>query len=641
MAITAEKRKEIYELFKALGSLWGEWAGTPHEALDMIWDLHSMASTDTRYDNAYEDAKKHLTDNDDWDDDYTFLDRFHLLESSEQEFINFLNFELREDVRGSRREAERFADNLITYLPDGYSIVERIGASGKGEYMVEANNPDEAEEAYPVNIKPNTIPFFVDNIPDVYPALKLEYDNWDDFGYKTTFRLYFFDEAKFRHSIGLVKILTLKESQTQKVIPKVFTSLSAAFCSIGQIWGYYSALKRLVPEGYESVLYALKDAAWFTEIRYKFENHGTFRSSLLRNIGVNEILMGVKRRMLRSEDEGTWDFSFQTTLPYSDKKIDLSFNFGDIELETNQSRIKALIGPNGAGKTSILKKIVNSLIRDEYEDFQSSPPVFSKVIAISFSIFDTFISLHGKSSLTYTYCGLHDRYNTIMSEEDRKRRLREALAIINKDERGLEGSRHLIQRFLTALKIVFREEWIDSIWEDEGIKIEKVLNAYDTMSSGEAMMLNLVASLYAHIRNNTLIVFDELEVHLHPRAIRQMMRLLFKITREFDSACILATHSSIVVQELKADNVTIIEKDADGEPVTRVLNHESLAENLSVINSEIFGEGEIAPHYRKFIHDEAERAVDFDALLEQLASRGLPPSLPLYMLARKEFFGNS
>ena len=63
------------------------------------------------------------------------------------------------------------------------------------------------------------------------------------------------------------------------------------------------------------------------------------------------------------------------------------------------------------------------------------------------------------------------------------------------------------------------------------------------MSTGEVMILNLIASLYANIRQNSLIVFDEMEVHLHPKAIRQMMSLLFKLTKEFNSACILATHS--------------------------------------------------------------------------------------------------
>ena len=157
------------------------------------------------------------------------------------------------------------------------------------------------------------------------------------------------------------------------------------------------------------------------------------------------------------------------------------------------------------------------------------------------------------------------------------------------------------------------------------------------MSTGESMILNLTASLYANIRQNSLIVFDEMEVHLHPKAIRQMMSLLFKITKEFNSACILATHSSIVVQELLADNVIIVDKLQDGTPELRILNHESLAENLSVISDEIFGEASISPHYKTFIRAKAQDSDTLEALLKQLSSRNLPPSLALYMQARYEF----
>lgn len=167
------------------------------------------------------------------------------------------------------------------------------------------------------------------------------------------------------------------------------------------------------------------------------------------------------------------------------------------------------------------------------------------------------------------------------------------------------------------------------------------------MSSGESMILNLIASLYANIRKNSLIVFDELEVHLHPRAIRQMMALLFKITREFESACVLATHSSIVIQELLADNVTIIEKVVElsdegvyiTEGRTRCLNRESLAENLSAVSNEIFGENTLQPHYISFIRNCAESSSTLDELLKRVTSVGLPPSLPLY-LATRDIFEN-
>lgn len=205
------------------------------------------------------------------------------------------------------------------------------------------------------------------------------------------------------------------------------------------------------------------------------------------------------------------------------------------------------------------------------------------------------------------------------------------------DEGKVFGNTQLIKRFCNGLEVVFPKDWVDSVWTDVGLAINTILEKSRTMSTGEAMILNLVASLYANIRQNSLIVFDEMEVHLHPKAIRQMMSLLFKITKEFNSACILATHSSIVVQELLADNVIIIDKLQDGTPELRILNHESLAENLSVISDEIFGEASISPHYKTFIRTKAQESDTLEALLQQLSSRNLPPSLALYMQARYEF----
>lgn len=597
MAISREKRLELYKAISALGCIWGEHSRIDSvQFLNKIWELRLMSSSDPRFRTAAEDAKKHLIDNDDWDNDYVFLDRFKLLDCKEEEFIKFLNVVISSDVRSDEDEIEKYISVIVGLLPKEYSVVETTDKYGQLIRSVLIKSKDNREEEqYPIGLKPNDIPFFTDVDPTKYPAFQIVTDNWDDFGYKTTSKLYYWNENAQRISIDKLKILNSEDDNTSKVLPQSFMSLGATFCSLGQSEYFYRKLKQLLPDKYQSVLYALKDTAWFSEIQYRFENHQGFKKSLLREGTTNTLLSSARRKVERGEDD-SWNFIFKTKVPYSEQPVDINFEFGDLENDDNLNRIKALIGPNGSGKTSILKTLVKSLIRNE-GNFNPSHPVFSKVIAISFSIFDTFISLRGKSVLTYTYCGLHDKENTVMSIEDREARLRESLIWINGGIEGKgSGNARLIKRFCNGLEIVFSEDWVDSIWTDDGLAIGAILEQSRTMSTGEAMILNLIASLYANIRQNSLIVFDEMEVHLHPKAIRQMMSLLFKITKEFNSACILATHSSIVVQELLADNVTIIDKTLNGIPELRILNHESLAENLSVISDEIFGESSIL-HY--------------------------------------------
>ena len=123
MAITSEQRLKIYNAIKELGSIWGQSEMIDKvQFLNRIWDLWLMSSSDPRFKTAAEDAKKHLIDNDDWNDDYVFLDRFKLLDCSEEEFLKFLNVTICPEIRGEENEIEKYFSVIEPLLPKEYEI---------------------------------------------------------------------------------------------------------------------------------------------------------------------------------------------------------------------------------------------------------------------------------------------------------------------------------------------------------------------------------------------------------------------------------------------------------------------------------------------------------------------------------------
>ena len=89
-----------------------------------------------------------------------------------------------------------------------------------------------------------------------------------------------------------------------------------------------------------------------------------------------------------------------------------------------------------------------------------------------------------------------------------------------------------------------------------------------------------------------MILFDEPETHLHPNAISSLLNTIFRLVKRFESFCIIATHSPLIIQEIPARNIFIIERE-NNIAFVRELERESFGENLTVITQDIFGNKEI------------------------------------------------
>ena len=101
------------------------------------------------------------------------------------------------------------------------------------------------------------------------------------------------------------------------------------------------------------------------------------------------------------------------------------------------------------------------------------------------------------------------------------------------------------------------------------------------------------------IDKESIILFDEPELHLHPNAIANVMRMFNKILEEFNSYAIIATHSPIILQEIPSNNIIVLER-IDNQPFVRRPEIECFGENISLITRDIFDVTSKESYYQAF-----------------------------------------
>src|SRR5690606_32568376 len=131
------------------------------------------------------------------------------------------------------------------------------------------------------------------------------------FSIKSEFTLFFYNEKGDSFFIGDTKILFNEEYKTNQKIPDTFEILSEGFFSLGQSISYYNNLKEIFNNDFESVLYALKDTAFFHQILENYERNFTFRSSLIRDDKAERLLREVKHIIERKDLSNLYNFTFK------------------------------------------------------------------------------------------------------------------------------------------------------------------------------------------------------------------------------------------------------------------------------------------------------------------------------------------
>lgn len=431
--------------------------------------------------------------------------------------------------------------------------------------------------------------------------LMLTSNNWDDYSYRSTFYLEFFDGKNYI-DVGELKIIDSTKEIGDVVFESGTNELDDIFCSLGQSKDYYLNIRELGHEDEHQILRILNDCAYDNVIYKSFNDLEQFKSSAVRFSTAEQALSFAQDIYSRNNDSKITpchSFKFKTKLKGFVSEYDLNFDFFNQTESEIPSNINVIIGRNGTGKTQLLSDLAKTisgygfenkddLIKSRDTKFINGSPRFGRVIVVSYSAFDNF-EIPGKNESErkeienqghiygYKYCGLRER---IKDNEYRLRNIDEISMDFKNAIKSLRYSERIDDWMLCIKHVVSDPSF-------RHLKTEQLQKTFSNLSSGQKIILSILTSIFEHIEDNSIVIIDEPETHLHPSLISAFMHSLRGILMLSNSFAIIATHSPVILQETPSKFVQVL-KGSVKRPKVGSLDCESFGEEISTLTEDVF-----------------------------------------------------
>lgn len=524
-----------------------------------------------------------------------------------------------------------------------------------------------SEHDIPADLSSDSLVFLPDHYGKGFSYL------WDDYGYKTTFRVYFVHK-KTNFDLGFAKILFKNKTNSHEFIKNTFSEVNGIyvlsnlrhyeFVSIGSEITYYRRLNKYFNNNkhINTYLKLINDACYLKFNGDDYTSWNGFKDSLLRDSSGTSILEK-GYAIAKGNYKHLEKFTFSVDTPF---KKNLSFSFD--RKDQLSGNINLIIGKNGNGKTATLQNISDIFVglKRNIESW----PYFNKLIVVSFSPFENFYSeselrrmlsheeeIEERPDLIneYTYVGLkssssrfdlssikeksarsyidaikYDRANSWWAPTSKinliDETLKQAMKYSSIAFKGLDGE-------LIKSECIYNDfNLIDKVDFSHGLifltKDEKEMK----LSSGQMIYSLFTPRIVSEIKEESLILIDEPELYLHPELEVGLISMLKVILRDTKSFAIVATHSSVIAREVKSDYIHVIRDSLEIEQP----EVETIGNSLDRITGEIFGDYDIEKPFQKMIDDILSNSKDIDKTIEALTSEfGSKGISYIYELKRK------
>ncbi|MEG1313194.1 MAG: AAA family ATPase [Bacilli bacterium] len=434
--------------------------------------------------------------------------------------------------------------------------------------------------------------------PECKYLITLEPSDWDDFGYKTIFEIQITNNLSQKsYKLGSIKIgyanqgenpnLTTWTIDHEFINGKTLEKLEHNFFSMGIDFEYYERINEVFNYDDKTISHfynSLNDVAYNKKILNYALKYDVFKISFLRSTSYENIIKqfsNIARRKIISNKMGI-------TLNINDDEI--SFHLSSNSNFKNN--IKVLIGSNGSGKSELLNKIVEDYINNNVKTNE-----INNIILVSFSPFDKLLA-----------------YKKYIDSDNNKKSVR---LIGLKSEKNISQNTDLELEFLESvgnclfssfkkdllIKLIYilssdpilsNFNFKDLITKFDSLNINKndlkrseIFKLFDILSSGHKIVIYTLFKLVDLVDRNTLVLYDEPELYLHPPLLSAYLRAFSELLIQNNAMAIITTHSPVVLQEVPKIDIKIIRRYHDLQDYDEV-NLETFGERVDILTNEVF-----------------------------------------------------